>query len=313
MNRNNILRAGVKSVAGIIAINLLLLAPYWLLNQQIGAPWLALESVWAIAVMTILAKARKNSALSTICASIVLTLSFFIFWDEVTRQSLGRPLNLYLDLQLGNAVYNLMTGSLGVSVTVILLFGCVLMIPLMVWGLGNLLALPSQSFGRIKTFQIIGAIILLLFPIAAAQYAPMSRHTALSLPAVYLVRDQYLHFQRMMVEHDTFIEEIKANPQYVKSPTTVLNQLKHSDVLFAFVESYGMSTLTDPRYSSIIKPRLKDFAKRARKAGLHVATGMLRAPTQGGQSWFSHLSILSGLWIDNQLRYDLLLANEPFL
>ncbi len=311
MHRNNILRTCVTSAVGIIAINLLFLAPHWLLNQQIGAPWLALESVWVSALMIILTKARKNSALTTIGASIILTLSFLIFFDEMARQSLGRPLNLYLDLQLGNAVYNLMTGSLGVSVTVMVLGGCVLMIPLIVWSLGNLLALPSQSFGRTRRFQILSAIILLLLPIAAVQYAPLSRHTVLSLPAFYLVRDQYQHFVRMMAEQNTFIEEIKANPTYVAYPTTVLNQLKQSDVLFAFLESYGMSTLTDPRYSQIIKPRLKDFAKRAKNAGLHVATGMLEAPTQGGQSWFSHLSILSGLWIDNQLRYDLLLANGP--
>ena len=296
---------------GIIAINLLLLAPHWLLNQKIGEPWLALESVWVIAFTTVLAKTRKNSALTTICASSVLILSFLIFLDEVARQSLGRPLNLYLDLRLANAVYNLMTGAFGVSVTVILLGGLVLITPLMVWCLGTLLALPSQFFGRKKQFQTLSAIILLIFPIAVVQYAPLSRHSALSLPAVYLVRDQYQHFLRMIEERNTFIEEMKANPTYVATPTTGLNRLKNSDVLFAFVESYGMSTLTDPRYSSIIKPRLEDFANRARNARLHVATGMLRAPTQGGQSWFSHLSILSGLWIDNQLRYDLLLANGP--
>jgi hypothetical protein len=46
-------------------------------------------------------------------------------------------------------------------------------------------------------------------------------------------------------------------------------------------------------------------------AGVGVVSGSLVAPSQGGQSWYGHASLLSGLWVDNQLRYDLLLAENP--
>jgi len=80
--------------------------------------------------------------------------------------------------------------------------------------------------------------------------------------------------------------------------------------LIAFIESYGEVALYDQRYTPIILPRLRDLEKRMLDSNLHIVTGKLVAPTQGGQSWFSHGSLLSGLWIDNQLRYDLLLSGE---
>ena len=76
-----------------------------------------------------------------------------------------------------------------------------------------------------------------------------------------------------------------------------------------FVESYGVSALYDSRYASVIVPRLDELAERMDDAGLHLATGTLVAPIQGGQSWLARESLISGAWLDNQLRYDLLLAS----
>ena len=70
-----------------------------------------------------------------------------------------------------------------------------------------------------------------------------------------------------------------------------------------------MTVLDDPRYAPVVRPRLEEMEDRLRTAGLHVASGTLAAPSQGGQSWLGHGSVLSGLWLDNQLRYDMLLAS----
>jgi hypothetical protein len=90
----------------------------------------------------------------------------------------------------------------------------------------------------------------------------------------------------------------------------LLDRLDGRDVVLAFVESYGVSAVEDPRYAPIVGPRLTAMEDAAREAGLHLATGSLRAPSQGGMSWLGHGSVLSGLWLENQLRYDLLLASD---
>ena len=90
----------------------------------------------------------------------------------------------------------------------------------------------------------------------------------------------------------------------------LLDRLEGRDVILAFVESYGMSALDDDRYAPTIQPRLASMLESFESAGLHVVTGQLVAPSQGGMSWLGHGSVLSGLWLENQLRYDLLLASD---
>jgi len=39
-------------------------------------------------------------------------------------------------------------------------------------------------------------------------------------------------------------------------------------------------------------------------------TGWSRSPTMGGLSWLAHGTFLSGLWVDNQARYDRLMMSD---
>ncbi|NND85534.1 MAG: hypothetical protein HKN46_10345 [Acidimicrobiia bacterium] len=71
-----------------------------------------------------------------------------------------------------------------------------------------------------------------------------------------------------------------------------------------------MTVLDDDRYEPVVRPRLDAMEARVAAAGVHMATGVMVAPSQGGQSWLGHGSVLSGLWLENQLRYDLLMASE---
>jgi hypothetical protein len=71
-----------------------------------------------------------------------------------------------------------------------------------------------------------------------------------------------------------------------------------------------MAALEDPEFAEVVRPLLARESARLEAAGIHVATGTLVSPTLGGQSWYAHSTMLSGLWLDNQLRYGLLLTSE---
>ncbi|MCW8868923.1 MAG: sulfatase, partial [Marinobacter sp.] len=90
---------------------------------------------------------------------------------------------------------------------------------------------------------------------------------------------------------------------------TPLPRLAHTDVILGFIESYGVSTVTDERYRSLVNPGLEALGRSLDAAGLSVVTGRLQSPIQGGQSWLGHLSVLSGQWIHNQLAYETLLSS----
>src|SRR5690606_30649532 len=48
--------------------------------------------------------------------------------------------------------------------------------------------------------------------------------------------------------------------------------------------------------------------------GFGMRSAWLRSPTVGGLSWLAHATLLSGLWVDSQLRYDSLMqSNWPTL
>lgn len=131
----------------------------------------------------------------------------------------------------------------------------------------------------------------------------------LALPAVGAAVEQAGHLVRMLGERERFREDAAAAPGSYADVPGLLEGLGGRTVILAFVESYGVSALDDDRYAPVIRPRLEELEERIGRAGLHLATGKLVAPTQGGQSWLSHGSLLSGLWLDDQLRYDLLLAS----
>jgi hypothetical protein len=94
------------------------------------------------------------------------------------------------------------------------------------------------------------------------------------------------------------------------SPTALAQRLGGADVLVFFVESYGRSSLEDPPYAATVVPALRRLERTLAGHGLSAASGWLESPTLGGQSWLAHATLLSGLRIDNQLRYGLLLSGD---
>jgi hypothetical protein len=84
----------------------------------------------------------------------------------------------------------------------------------------------------------------------------------------------------------------------------LLTALRGKDVVLAFVESYGRSAIEDPEFASQVGAVLDSGNRRLRAAGFESRSAFLTSPTAGGGSWLAHGTLLSGLWIDKQQRYD---------
>ena len=293
----------------LLLVNVLLLAPQWRLAGSLGPTWIALEAWLVVGLFAVLPRGRWSAVLAAVIALVVVLVSFLAFGDAAARQSLGRPLNLYLDLDLLSAVYNLMTGTLGSAVAGLVVLGLVLGASVLAWLLAYLLS-PVEVHERGRFTRVAGVALIVFFCTALLASNTMPGLTQrMALPAVQITTDQSRRIFWMLQEQERFAAELAALPAGYASLPGPLLQLRDRDVLLAFMESYGVSALYDPRYAPVIRPRLDDLAARMADTGLHLATGTLVAPTQGGQSWLSHLSLLSGMWVDNQLRYDLLLAS----
>jgi hypothetical protein len=90
----------------------------------------------------------------------------------------------------------------------------------------------------------------------------------------------------------------------------LLTALRGKDVMLVFVESYGRDAVEDPEYLAELGPLLTDGYRRLAAAGFAARSGFLTSPTFGGSSWLAHSTLESGLWIDNQQRYDTLQGSD---
>jgi hypothetical protein len=97
-----------------------------------------------------------------------------------------------------------------------------------------------------------------------------------------------------------FVRALEQDPFRNTPDTNLLTGLRGKDVLLVFVESYGRTALELPAVESA----LDAGERRLQKAGFSSRSGFLTSPTFGGLSWLAHITLQSGLWVDNQRRYD---------
>ena len=92
----------------------------------------------------------------------------------------------------------------------------------------------------------------------------------------------------------------------------LLTGLRGKDVLLVFVESYGRVALEGSAQSAPVESALAAGNRRLRAAGFSARSAFLTSPTFGGLSWLAHSTMGSGVWVDNQRRYDDLVAGDRF-
>ncbi|MEX2467276.1 MAG: hypothetical protein WD995_10220 [Gemmatimonadota bacterium] len=296
-------------VLAFLLVNGLLLAPRWGAPGMVPAYWLALESVVVVVVFAALPRNRWSLALAVAVSLTVVVTALVGLGDATTRMSLSRPLNLYLDVRLLSAVFNLLTGTMGSVVAVLARIAAVAVPLLLVGLLGHLLAPPRSVPPLIRGPRGAGVTVAVLVALGVGLRASDEFSQGVGLPGVRLAVEQTRFFRALQAERETFEVELAERAEGFADTPDLFGRLGGRDVLMAFVESYGMSALDDPRYAPVIRPRLAELETRLGAAGLHLATGRLVAPSQGGQSWLGHASMLSGLWLGNQMRYDLMLAS----
>jgi len=90
----------------------------------------------------------------------------------------------------------------------------------------------------------------------------------------------------------------------------LLTGLRGKDVLLVFVESYGRVAVGGSAQSAPVASALAAGTRRLEAAGFSSRSAFLTSPTFGGLSWLAHSTLQSGVWVDNQQRYDDLVAGD---
>jgi hypothetical protein len=122
--------------------------------------------------------------------------------------------------------------------------------------------------------------------------------------------DRLLQIGAGLRDQGTFTEELAHDPFRDTPTANLLAGLRGKDVVLAFVESYGRVAIEDPVVAKEVAPVLADGDRRLAAAGFGARTGYLTSSTSGGGSWLAHSTLQSGVWVDNQRRYNTFVGSD---
>jgi hypothetical protein len=263
-------------------------------------------SVELLVLVVILAAAREMgytlSGLVRAGLAFLLLLAFAVRYVDVTAYGvLGREFDLYGDFPHVHRVFamflEVMTPALGLLVVSVLLFGAGIALFLNWVGLGVLdraLENPPRRRGLgVASAAGIGAFLLWggafaqpVSAIAARQVGHLREGLSAAAPALVKV-----DFPELSLDSN-------------------LSRLAGAPVLLIFVESYGITLFEDAHHFRIIEPRYRELESRLRKAGYFFSSSQIQSSTFGGGSWRAHATLLSGVDVGSEQRYNALLASK---
>ena len=252
---------------------------------------------------------RLVAALAGVALGALLILKVF---DLGFRAALGRPFSPVVDRGYLDSAADLLADSVGQRTAVlalvaagVLAVGVLAGMPLAVARLTGLLNRRRTAAARVLA---VGGLVWLSCAVLGVQVvagAPVA-----STDAAALAWSRAGQARADLRDERAFARAVAQDPLRDTPAEQLLTGLRGKDVLIAFVESYGRVAVQDSAFSPGVNAVLDAGTSRLAAAGFCSRSAFLTSPTFGGISWLAHATLQSGLWIDNQLRYDRLMASD---
>ncbi len=257
-----------------------------------------LQPTWELPAVLLAVALFPARGLRMLVVVLALALVVLRVADLGTYAAFSRPFNPLLDMHLLVSGWGLLASSVGRVEAL----GYILAILTALAAVGWLLWI---SLARIPRIGRAGRGVTVALPMVAVLVAVVAPQSA-PFAATPVVAGQIARMTRGVADLAAFTEALDEAP----TPAPRFAALDGHDVILAFVESYGRSWLDDPQFAETAVPRLEAVERRLAEAGWHMRSAWAAAPTRGGQSWLSHGTLLSGLWVDSQTRYDRLITSD---
>ncbi|MCQ8106213.1 sulfatase-like hydrolase/transferase [Methylomonas sp. SURF-2] len=244
-------------------------------------------------------------------AATLLTLGLLVkAADMATYQLFGRPFNPLLDARFPADGLQLLRGAIGgigaylaAALLLVLVVGVVWLMHAL---LGRVRALLRQSPKACGAGLSLGLFVWAA--LAAGGWPGAAK------PFYDLLERHVRQVSSSMADLRQFAAVVETDPYANVADDVLLSKLKGKDVLLVFIESYGKTVLERAEYAAHLRPLLQQSGVELAAGGLHARSAFLTSPTYGGISWLAHGTLLSGLWIDSQSRYDrLVMSRRPSL
>lgn len=309
------LYVGLRIAVALLWLVLLLGVPSAPDRWQIyGLASVPVELAVLVAALVLLPPLRRSRALAAALGGLGLLVAVIKLADVATQVSFGRPVSLYVDrlllvngMHLANGVLGAF-GLIGITLGVVVAGWCVW------WATSRSVRVLQQALSASPSGRGIagGLAALVILGFAVGQAVPDAYGPARPVNdnASFMVADQVRRLIPALAMQGRFRAEEAVDPLVGGVSRAPLAGLGGADVTVVFLESYGRSALEDPRFDALPKAALAEMAPKLAEAGVYTASGWLASPTRGGQSWLAHATLASGMQIDDQMRYDLLVTGR---
>jgi len=270
-----------------------------------------LEALLGVAILLV-SPVRARPAIATLFGVALGLLALMKLLDVGFLGILGRPFDPALDWSLLEAGMRFLAGAIGPFAAI----GCLAAAVVCGTVLIIVLAWSSQRLSRFlvrhdvvasRTVTVVAALWLAaaVNGIQVIPGVPFAAETS----AMYIkARAQARNAEAQGQEQSASLGV--ADPFASTPGDQLLTALRGKDVIVCFVESYGRSALEDPEFAPGVNAVLDAGDRQLRARGFDSRSAFLTSSTVGGGSWLAHGTFHSGLWIDNQQRYDELDASQ---
>lgn len=286
-------RTAIRLAVSAALLVLVLVLPSRPHDGWTGMVQVPVEFPVLLAILFLTGPFGRIIAVAGLTALAVLKIADLLMWS-----ALGRAFNPVADPALIDASLRLIAGTFGrpaaigaaMAALVLLLF----IAGALWWAAGIWSRSPLSARARLAAIPVL-ALLALAIPLTdlgarngsyALARAEMAQRTTADLRQlrVAAARDPFAGHRGLLGAIDR-------------------------DVIVIFIESYGRTSFATRFFADTHLATLRAAETVLSGAGLSMRSGFLAAPTQGGQSWLSHSTFASGLWISDQARYHALRAS----
>ena len=268
--------------------------------------------LWLILLVTVRWRGSVPPRGLSLLTTVYLLLVLGRYVDVTAPALFGRPLNLYWDVpQIPRFLWVAIQDQPWV------VSGAAVVLLLLLWGLYRALywSLHMVAVGAVpyalRTRWVWGATAATVVLVALNYAGVKATWPLVAKPVVptYLRQANILLTSLSPERMATVLPPSTVLDQALRQPEASLAGLRGRDVYLIVLESYGAVTYDHPQ-AAVFSAMRQRFAAALAAGGQQVVSAFLRAPTFGGASDLSHLSLLSGIDLTDPLRHDLLLTTR---
>jgi hypothetical protein len=245
---------------------------------------------------------------------LLLLVRFVRFGDGVSMRFFDRPFNLYLQLPLLPELPRLAADSMSNTEATIGISAFLVVLVLGSWGALRALShaefFLATTFGR-RTFLFVAGALIGASALVSKPKDGAGAFGVLASSGVARLAEEVRFIAgvpRIEEARRSLVESTRA--RLSRAPHD-LAKLERNDVLLFLIESYGETAVRSANQIARLAPVYAAFERDLGERGFLIASTVLDSPTFGGQSWFAHATLSSGVKTSNQLEYRLIHGHDP--